>query len=62
MSKKATKHLKHSLKHHVPTSIGGFVLGIIWAVDTAKDAISGLAKDSETIQECIEIIESAIPI
>ena len=59
---KKTNHLKHSLKHHVPTSIGGFIIGALWVVDSIEESISKLAEDSETIQECIEIIQSAIPL
>lgn len=58
---KAAKHVKHSLKHHVPAFGGGFGIGVFWILDSIEETISELSEDSETIQACIEIIQSVLP-
>jgi len=51
----------HSLKHHLPAGGLGAGIGIYWAVDSVKEGLAAITKDSETIQECIAIAQSVLP-
>lgn len=60
LNKELKKHLKHSLKHHMPTSFGGFLLGAYVVKDIVEEKLSELVGNVETIQECIDIVESTL--
>jgi hypothetical protein len=60
MNKKLKNHLKHSLKHHVPTSFGGFFIGVYVIKDVVEEKLYELVGNAETIQECIDIVQSAL--
>ena len=51
----------HSLKHHLPAGGLGAGIGIFWVVDSIEEGLAIITKDSETIQECIAILQSVLP-
>jgi len=51
----------HSIKHHLPAGGLGAGIGIYWVVDSIEEGLATITKDSETIQECITIIQSVLP-
>ena len=44
----------------MPTSFGGFILGVYVIKDAVEEKLSELTGNTETIQECIDIVESAL--
>lgn len=51
----------HSIKHHLPAGGLGAFAGVYWISDSIKDGLGTITQDSETIQECITIIQSLLP-
>lgn len=51
----------HSLKHHLPAGGLGAGIGIFWVVDSVKEGLAIITKDSEIIQECVTIVQSVLP-
>ena len=59
--KKIHQHLIHHGFHHVLPFGAGTGLGITWLTGYLVDKISELTGNAETIQACIDVIQSVFP-
>jgi len=59
--KKIHQHIIHHGVHHALPFGAGTGIGVFWGIDYLIDKISELTEDTETIQACLEFIESVAP-